>query len=361
MPARKAAGWWVRFENEAPRCPACGSARIRLLEALSISRKPDGRTVAFVTGCEGCGLVFADPLPTPEQLAQYYSDEGAWAAPRADRLERIERSYLRKAAKPPRPDRPRRAKPKAAAGGPERLLNAIAPYLPIDAPPPGARVLDFGCGDGKLLNRLQDRGWDTYGIEPSTHVPFLRHKRLETPPQDGSFQLIVLHHVLEHVLNPLEILQQLSGSVRTGGAVLISVPRLDTLPVHKDLNYCLDARRHIMSFTERCLTNMLARAGFGNVTRLDLGELDQSQTEGLPKRLRLIATRLAEPPQPPGAPLAPAVEALKQFRRHARGVKGLGNGLLPVRLRAGLIERAREREAQARRAARLSEPAPRVD
>ena len=350
MPGRKPSSWWLRLDNEAQRCPGCAGERIRLLEALSISRKPDGRTVAFISGCEACGLVFANPLPTVEQLAEYYSDQGAWAAPRADRLDRIARSYRRKAAKPPRPDRPRRSKPLAAPGGPERLLNAVAPYLPTDAPPAGARVLDFGCGDGKLLNRLQDRGWQTYGIEPSTQVPFLRHQRLESPPQDGSFDLIVLHHVLEHVLNPLEILQQLSGSARIGGVVLISVPRLDTLPIHRDLNYCIDARRHIMSFTERCLTTLLAHTGFNRVTRLDLPELDQSHTEGLPKRLRLMATRVAQPVRPPAMPLAPAVEALTRFRRSADGVKGR----LPVRLRGALIERAREREAQARRAARLS-------
>lgn len=351
MPGRKPTSWWLRFENEATRCPGCAAAPIRLLEALSISRKPDERTVAFISGCEACGLVFANPLPTAEQLDQYYSDEGAWAAPRAERLGRIEKSYLRKAAKPPRPDRPRRSKPQAAPGGPERLLNAIEPYLPVNTPPPGAKVLDFGCGDGKLLNRFQDRGWQTYGIEPSTHVPFIRHHRLESPPQDGSFDLIVLHHVLEHVLNPLDVLQQLSGSARIGGAVLISVPRLDTLPMHRDLNYCIDARRHIMSFTERCLTSLPARTGFDHVVRLDLPELDQSHTEGLPKRLRLIATRAAQPPKSPATPLAPAIEALARFRRGARGMKGLGNGLLPIRLRAALIER----EAQARRAARLSE------
>jgi 2-polyprenyl-3-methyl-5-hydroxy-6-metoxy-1,4-benzoquinol methylase len=306
-------------------------------------------------------LVFANPLPTAEQLDQYYSDAGAWAAPRAERLERIEKSYLRKAAKPPRPGRSRRVKPPAPPGGPERLLNAIAPYLPVDTPPPGAKVLDFGCGDGKLLNRFQERGWRTYGIEPSTHVPFIRHTRLETPPQDGSFDLIVLHHVLEHVLNPLDVLQQLSGSVRIGGSVLISVPRLDTLPVHRDLNYCIDARRHIMSFTERCMTGLLARAGFDNAARLDLPELDQSHTEGQPKRLRLIATRVAAPLPPPAMALAPAIDALRQFRRRSRGIKGLGNGLLPVRIRGALIERARERAAQARRAERLSETKTRAD
>ena len=53
----------------------------------------------------------------------------------------------------------------------------------------GDYMIDFGCGDGKFLNRLQDRGWDTYGIEPSADVAFLRHRRLKSPPQEGSIDL----------------------------------------------------------------------------------------------------------------------------------------------------------------------------
>jgi SAM-dependent methyltransferase len=180
---------------------------------------------------------------------------------------------------------------------------------------PAARCegLNFGCGDGKFLNRLQDRGWDTYGIEPSADVAFLRHRRLKSPPQDGSFDFIVLHHVLEHVRTPLELLKQLALTLREGGVMFLSTPRLDTLPHHRDLPYCIDGRWHILCFTERCLSGLLARAGVQVTARLELPELDRVQSDGKQVRLRIVATRTASPPPLPAAPLAPALAALRQY------------------------------------------------
>jgi len=181
--------------------------------------------------------------------------------------------------------------------GPGAVVSALAPYAPVHNPPSGAKVLDFGCGDGKLLNRLQDRGWETSGIEPSTAVAFLRHRHLTSPPQDGSFDLVILSHVLEHVINPLGVLRQLAESLREGGVLFVSVPRLDTLPQHGDLKYCLN-HRHVVCFSETCLRGLLTRAGFATTARLDAKELDEAFTDGKPLRLRLVATRTAHPSRP---------------------------------------------------------------
>lgn len=349
MPSAKPPLLWLRFENEASSCPGCGSAQILVLDVFPVPRKTDGRRVAFLTGCHACGLLFANPLPTQEQLEQYYSEEGPWAEFRGERMRKLEASSRRRTGKPSRP------KIRTVPGGPELLLDALVPYLPVHAPPAGSHVLDFGCGDGKLLNRLQDRGWDTYGIEPSTQVAFFRHRRLEAPPQDASFDFVVLHHVLEHVTAPLDILRQLAGSLREGGILFISVPRIDTLPLHRDFNYCIDGRRHLLSFSERCLMALLARAGFATAARLDAPELDVLRTRGKPMRLRIVATRTATPPPPPDRPLAPAVRALRQYARASGGVAGHVRRMLPVRLRAALLDRARERRTRERVRRKLSE------
>jgi SAM-dependent methyltransferase len=214
-------------------------------------------------------------------------------------------------------------------------------------------VLDFGCGDGKFLNRLQDAGWETYGIEPSSEVAFLRHTRLTTPPQDGSFDLVFLHHVLEHIRNPYGVLQQLARTLREGGILFVGVPRLDTLPLHHDLKYCLDGRKHLMCFSERCLAGLLARAGCSVVGNLHTRDLDEALTEGIPLRLRLVARRTAMAVPLPDAPLAPAVAALRSYVRRRSGLAADLRRWLPVRFRAALLHRAREqsRAKRPRRAA----------
>ena len=327
---------WLRFPNEVSACPGCGSQSISLLDAIFARTKPDGRRVAFLTGCHSCGLLFANPLPTVDELQRTYSKAGPWAAARIDRLRRLENAHRQRERKA------RPGKVRSVVRPSDRLLDALAPFLPVHGPPPGAKVLDVGCGDGKFLNRLQDRGWDTYGIEPSADVAFLRHRRLESPPQDASFDLIVLHHVLEHVRSPLDLLGQLSRTLREGGIIFISTPRLDTLPDHRDLAYCIDGRWHLMCYSERCLTGLLARAGLQVAARLDLPELDHSQTDGKPVRLRIVATRTVTTSPLPSAPLAPALAALRRYGMGSNS--GLLRRLLrflPVRMRAALLARAR--------------------
>jgi SAM-dependent methyltransferase len=230
------------------------------------------------------------------------------------------------------------------------LLEALAPYVPVHDPPPCAKVLDFGCGEGKFLDRLQDAGWETYGIEPSTGVAFSRHRRLERPPQDGTFDFVILHHVLEHVTEPLDILRQLAGALREGGVLLVGVPRLDTLPQHGDFKYCIDGRHHLLSFSHACLRGLLARAGFATTAQLGGTELD-ALTKGKPLRLRLVATRTLTPPALPAAPLVPAVEALTRYARARAGLAARARATLPVRVRGALLDRAIERKARERRRA----------
>lgn len=318
---------WLRFPDEATTCPGCASSHIRALDVLPIPRDVKGRRTLFLSGCEDCGLLFANPVPASDQLEQYYGDEGPY---RTHVVEAAAARRLERRARPRTKEKPLRAT--------DRLLSAIAPYVPVYEPPAGAKVLDFGCGDGKFLDRLQDRGWDTYGIEPSTSVAFRRHQRLATPPQDGSFDFVILHHVLEHLTDPLAVLKQLAGALRVGGRMFVSIPSLDALPTHGLLRYCVDGRKHVVSFSQCCLTGYLARVGIAVSARVDSPELDAALTKGQPLRLRLVAMRTAGPFQP-DASLAPALHALRGYH----GTSGLLRRVVPVRLRAALADRARER------------------
>jgi SAM-dependent methyltransferase len=317
MPPPERRRWWIRFDEEARACPACRSSRITLLDAFTVPKTPEGRRVAFISGCHGCGILFVNPLPTTEQLEHYYSDEGTWAARQAER------------AKEP---------PGAAPGPrrPDRLLSALERYVPQLAAP--GKVLDFGCGDGKFLNRMKARGWTTWGIEPSTDAAFRKHQRLTEVPQDQSFDFVVLNHVLEHLLDPLDTLQRLAGSLHEGGILFVSTPRLDTLPEHRDIRYCLSGHRHVVSFSETCLRGLLARAGFDTIARIDAPELDQAFTAGKPLRLRVVAARSSKPLALPARPLAAARRALEGYAAAEHGWAVRLRWRVPARFRAALIE-----------------------
>jgi SAM-dependent methyltransferase len=326
---------WLRFADEASACPGCASPRLTVLDALPIVRDARGRRVSFVTGCHECGLLFTNPLRTQAEALDYYSNNGPWAASRAERMSKVETTYVRRLHE----EKPR---PRKLSHAGELVLDALAPHMQIRSPAVGAKALDFGCGDGVFLNWLQDHGWETYGIEPSTSVAFLRHRHLLAPPQDASFDFGVVHHVLEHVTDPLGILRQLAGALREGGMLFVSVPGLDSLPEHGIVKYCLDGRKHVLCFSEACLTGLLARAGFSSLGRIDSIELNNLSTHGKPLRLRLVARRTS-------LPLAPALTALRDYARaHRRFVERARNSLVPVRVRAAILDQARERAPSGR-------------
>jgi ubiquinone/menaquinone biosynthesis C-methylase UbiE len=69
---------------------------------------------------------------------------------------------------------------------------------------PGASVLDFGCGDGSLVDSFERAGYDAWGAE--TNLAYLRERVMAidpvsgtTPFTDHSFDLVLSYTVLEHV------------------------------------------------------------------------------------------------------------------------------------------------------------------
>ena len=262
-----------RAPRETRRCPACESTGIVPLAVHKLPRALDGRRTGFISGCEACGLVFVNPLPTAEELAAFYSEHGDWEARQPDEN--------------PRPDPPAGVKRK---GSWVRLFDAVRGELAVADPPPGARVLDFGCGRGKFLDVLQSCGWETYGIEPSTDHAFARHHRVTEIPQRPTFDLIILHHVLEHVVSPLHLLRQLAAASHPGGYMLVAVPRLDTLPVHRDYSYLIN-RAHITAYTWRCMETLLRQAGWEPAAP-PADEVAISGGRRTAARMRVVARRI---------------------------------------------------------------------
>lgn len=126
------------------------------------------------------------------------------------------------------------------------VLGTIDERAPRTDPDGGApRVLDVGCGTGFLLEQLAGRGYTGVGVDLSPESVTIAQQRLEElevqdrlratvgsayEPPEGTFELITLTDVLEHLEDPRACLRALHDRLAPGGLLVVSTPNRRSLP-----------------------------------------------------------------------------------------------------------------------------------
>jgi SAM-dependent methyltransferase len=153
----------------------------------------------------------------------------------------------------------------------ERVLALYQAELPG-----GGKVLEVGCGAGGGLAAFQRRGYSVAGCELSREliefgqgqgVEHLWHGTIDEAPsalRSMRFDLVMLHHVFEHVQSPRATLESLAERLAPGGRVLTIVP--DITRIDRFANPNGDALRflhvaHKFNYTTACLEQVAAEAG----------------------------------------------------------------------------------------------------
>jgi SAM-dependent methyltransferase len=105
----------------------------------------------------------------------------------------------------------------------------------VAAAPRGVRVLDAGCGDGRLLADLASLGVRAFGVDLSeVAIAELRGRGLEgaradldggtLPVETGSFDIALCLDVFEHLFAPDHLLAEIHRSLAPGGRLIVAVP-----------------------------------------------------------------------------------------------------------------------------------------
>lgn len=166
---------------------------------------------------------------------------------------------------------------------PQWLLNRRGPDRYSWATPQiTGRVLDVGCADGPIRNRLA-AGVDYVGLDyPATADGLYRTKPQvfgsaeRLPFCDACFDTVVILDVLEHIASPTEAIGELARVTKPGGILLLTIPY--GYPLH-------DAPHDYQRLTRFALQRSLASAGFG---QLDIQEVGTAHhTAGLARSLSL--------------------------------------------------------------------------
>jgi SAM-dependent methyltransferase len=233
------------MDLETTDCPTCryGDAR-PYLTARDINVFGPGEFQ--LVRCTRCSLIYINPRPTAASIREFYPSR-YWALPPAEGTQ-------------PFLDR-----------GMRKVLAALARDYP------GGRVLDVGCGVGKMPALMRDMGLDAVGLEPYEYACSVARERYGLEVVCATLQgahlpeealdAITLFDVLEHVHDPAGDLRRAHSLLRPGGALFIKVPNIAALQasVFGPWWYWLDAPRHLFHFSPVSLRRALEAAGFADI------------------------------------------------------------------------------------------------
>ncbi len=111
------------------------------------------------------------------------------------------------------------------------LLNKLADIFRSLA---AGKVLDLGCGEGNISQRLKSMGFDVTAADADRSrfrhgdsVPFYPcdlEKALPFP--DGQYDYVLFAEVIEHLRNPFFVVREISRVLKEGGVLVISTPNI---------------------------------------------------------------------------------------------------------------------------------------
>ena len=216
-----------------------------------------------VVSCTECGLVWTAGLPSEEDLAGLY-DEAYFTG---------ESEYGVDYVGDPRVQ----AYDRARFGDTLDLLESDASA--------GRRLLDVGCATGHFLLAARERGWKVSGCELSpeaAHFAADSHdlevfvgSPARTGCPEGSFDVVTMNHVLEHVPAPDRYLrEEIASLLAPEGLLLVEVPNFDSIHSRVNGSTWADLRpeQHRFHFTPTTLSRLLEKSGYQPIRIVTLPE-----------------------------------------------------------------------------------------
>lgn len=231
------------------KCLACGSHDIeQAFPAVGDYEYGTYRAVTYIR-CSKCGLLAQDPKPRKGQIASFYPSDYR----SHHKFNKKEFFYIVK-----------NLQLWFFAKQIERLLTNKNE----------AEVLEIGCGNGSLLLAFKDMGvGHLWGTDIS---PVARNELLEKGivfktanievifPFRKQFDMIILNHVFEHLLNPIFVLAACKAHLKKGGKIIIATPNSDSLDLALFNKFWdgINAPRHFYIFGVRSMTHITESLGF---------------------------------------------------------------------------------------------------
>ena len=230
-------------------CPNCGDKNISFV--LSAKDNTVSGEEFEIWECKNCTQRFTQNVPGKEDIGKYYQSENYIS--HSDTSKGFINNLYHKVRK--------------------RTLIQKRKLIENFTGKTNGNILDVGAGTGAFLNTMKNANWNCTGIEPDKNA---REKAKELYGldlkeasdfysfPDQTFDAITLWHVLEHVHDLHEYINQLKKLLKPEGKLFIAVPNY-TSPDEKIYNEywaAYDVPRHLYHFSPESMKKILNSYGF---------------------------------------------------------------------------------------------------
>ncbi len=230
------------------QCPVCNSTSVE--PALTAKDHTVSGEMFAIWNCNGCTFRFTQDVPSQDAIGKYYQSSAYIS--HSDTREGIVNKLYHWA--------------RAITLSGKR--NLVRRETGIHA----GSLLDVGCGTGAFLHVMKQGGWRITGLEPdeAARANARSLHNIDAKPSHELFNLahnsydaITMWHVLEHVHQLQEYVEQMKWLLKENGVLFVAVPNYRSYDagVYRENWAAYDVPRHLYHFSPGSMRTLMSLHG----------------------------------------------------------------------------------------------------
>ncbi|HKO81705.1 MAG TPA: class I SAM-dependent methyltransferase [Chitinophagaceae bacterium] len=234
-------------------CPVCDSPAIT--NVLQVKDHTVSGELFTIAECQSCTLRFTQDVPDENAIAPYYKSEDYISHTNTSKgfINRLYHSVRKRTI--------------------EKKRELVEKNTGLKE----GKMLDVGSGIGSFVNEMKQHGWNAKGLEPDADARNVAKELYGLELTDiaqfyqlpaDHFDAITLWHVLEHVHDLSNYVQQLKTLLKEKGRLFIAVPNYTATDAnsYKEHWAAYDVPRHLYHFSPQSIAALMKKNGLSVLT-----------------------------------------------------------------------------------------------
>ena len=231
-------------------CPCCGS--VDIAKALGCKDFTVSNEIFDIVECGSCTLRFTQSVPDQAAIGAYYQSD-SYISHTDTEKGLINKLYIKAR--------------NYTLNWKMKLLDKSVGNQEFKR-----KVLDIGAGTGAFLDKAQHSGWEVTGLEPDEGARKICFDKygIQCESSENLFRLpsqkydaVTMWHVLEHVHQLHEYIDQIKRVLKPGGVALIALPNYTSKDAeeYKSFWAAYDVPRHLYHFSPQAMVFFASQHG----------------------------------------------------------------------------------------------------